>query len=615
MCGILGTVSVLPLAAAEVRSEAMRKIAHRGPDGAGEWVGPKAWFGHRRLSIVDVSDAGSQPMVCPISNRVMVFNGEIYNYLELREELKGLGHRFEGGSDSEVLLRGFHVWGPAVFQRANGMWAVAIWDPNTETLTLSRDRFGVKPLYYTISDGTLCFGSEPAAVLSLAGKAPVPSAAMILPFLITNRFHHGTSSFYEGLHAFPKGHTGEYTPGQAHLRSEPYWTYPAANLAPFNKGEAQEAFDAIFSDAVRLRMRSDVPVGLTLSGGLDSTAVLASIVKLGVNPAAAYTSVFGNGRSDERSWARTAGERSGVPVIEVPTGPEHWGAMIDEVLVHMAGPTASPAIMSMWSIMQHSRADGIPVLLEGQGADELFGGYPQYMAIQFLEDVKAGRLADAYAALQTNLRTAGPGQTFGWIAKSLAPGLTGKLLGQDLEKRARVDLHEDAYRSAMPADDASGAHYASGVLTALHHDHSRDVLPSLLHYGDSISMAHGIEIRLPFMDYRLVELVFSGQLTPVDSRQTKSLIRSFLERHGQPEIAARQDKLGYPTAVRDYLASYAQEELRDTLASPNDPLWTWVHRDQFARLVDGLQSGSPLATFHLWKAYTLARWLRLINAA
>ena len=249
-------------------------------------------LGHRRLSIVDLSATGHQPMVEAESGAAIVFNGEIYNHLELRAELERLGHRFLGTSDTEVLLHALLHWGDEALARLNGMWAFAFWDPGKQRLLLARDRFGVKPLYYRIGREGLAFASEPKALLRLFPEHRKVCRPALLDFLANNSLYAGDQSFYDGIRIVPPAHFGILERKQDQLRLGRYWDYPAEESHSLTADEAVAQFETLFEDAVRVRLRSDVPVGLTLSGGLDSTAVLAAATGGRAQAMTCFTSVY-----------------------------------------------------------------------------------------------------------------------------------------------------------------------------------------------------------------------------------------------------------------------------------------------------------------------------------
>ena len=610
MCGILGVFGPAAARLAARRFEgALGRIAHRGPDSAGTWHDDQAWLGHRRLAIIDLSKDGHQPMVDPASGHVIVFNGEIYNYRELRDELVAQGHRFHSHSDTEVLLKGYLAWGAEVQQRCNGMWAAAIWNPATQALFLTRDRFGKKPLYYARLESSLWLASEPKALHSLRPDLAEADPAAVVEMLVNSRLHLGKRSFYRDISALPPAHCATYDARSDRLAVRRYWDYPEAE-APVADSRRDEAFGQLFQDAIQLRLRSDVPLGLTLSGGLDSSAVLAADVQAGERPPRSYTSVYGQGRQGELGWAETAAGCAGTSVHQVSSSMDDWPTTLAAVVDHLDAPGQSPAVLPLWSIMKQARADGVPVLLEGQGADEILGGYTWYPAAQAVALARRGELG-GFARICRSMSEAFTWRwTLGWLARQAAPGLGRRLTRTRRHQLFRPNVIDYwRQRGEDPTLSRAGRGYEP-MYRAMWRDHAFDVLPGLLHYGDSISMAHGIESRLPFLDFRLVEWVFRHRPTLLDHGYTKAPLRSFLRARGFAAIAERRDKLGYPVPMTDWYRSIGGQWIDEILASPGAPIWDLMEPARVGELAQAAKRGSMAGAMHLFKFLTAELWLR-----
>jgi asparagine synthase (glutamine-hydrolysing) len=606
MCGILGCLGTSIPAEIPRFHTALDTLAHRGPDDSGVWVSADAVFGHRRLSILDLSPAGHQPMVEPASGAVIVFNGEIYNHIELREQLEGLGHRFVGHSDTEVLLHALIEWGEAALPRLNGMWAFAYWQPERKRLLLARDRFGVKPLYYRRGADGLAFASEPKALLSLFPEHRVVNEAVLLDFLGNNLLYAHGESFYQGIHVMPPAHYAVYDLTTGSFDQVSYWQYPAEEIEGLTRQEAVAQFDALLTDAVRLRLRSDVPVGLTLSGGLDSTGILAAA---GVNspaPLTCFTSVYGNGEVGELPWAQRASDAAHAPLIPVEAPADDWLATLRKVAWHMDGPGYSPAVYPLWHLMQRARSEGVPVLLEGQGADEALAGYPQYAVLDLLDRLSdhpaPGDLMTRFAAMR---RTFSLRWTAAWMARELSP----MLLRWHRQRTGFESLLRDGVKLPPVAEQPREGN-TDRVRQRLLADHAQNILPGLLHYGDAISMAHGIEARHPFMDYRLVEWMFRlPKRLRFGQGETKSVLREYLRKHGQIAIGNRPDKKGYPTPVGKWLASDQGREIEALLLKPGNSLHQWCDPAKIRRLIERNKQGVMGAEHHLYKLVSTQIWL------
>lgn len=610
MCGILGWFGRHGPEDAGRFEVALDLLAHRGPDDRGVLAAPGVLLGHRRLSILDLSPAGHQPMVEPASGAVIAFNGEIYNHVELRAELEGRGHQFFGRSDTEVLLHALIEWGEHALPRLNGMWAFAFWQPATQRLLVARDRFGVKPLYYRNGRDGFAFASEPKALLALFPEHRAVSEPTLLDFLGNNLLYARGESFYQGIHVLPPAHYAVYEGGRDEPRLSRYWDYPTSTDEELSAEDAIAQFDVLFTDAVRLRLRSDVPVGLTLSGGLDSTGVLAAASQNSAKPLTCFTSIYGEGEMGELSWAQLASDAARAPLIPVAAPPEDWLATLRKVAWHMDGPGYSPAVYPLWHLMRRARVEGVPVLLEGQGADEALAGYPQYAVLELLGYLsgRSGQrrsLTGATERMRALRRTFSLRWALAWSAREMSPMLLRW-------HRRRVGFQSLMHQGVKLPPVSEHLKFGDGdpVRQRLLADHSLFILPGLMHYGDAVSMAHGVEARNPFMDYRLVEWMFRlpGRLR-FNRSETKWVLREYLRKHGQQLIGNRPDKKGYPTPVGKWLASESGREVERMLLDPHSRLHEWCDPDKIKRLIEQNRQGVLGAEHHLYKLLSTQLWL------
>jgi asparagine synthase (glutamine-hydrolysing) len=612
MCGIVAVIGPSGRADDPRRDEALDIIAHRGPDDRGTWQDGEAWLGSRRLAIIDLSPGGHQPRVDQATGVAITFNGEIYNYLELREELIALGHVFGTQSDTEVLLRAYLQWGPDLLRHLNGMWAFVLWDPRAHQAMVARDRLGVKPFYYSARSGRLSVASEPKALLQLDPSLRRVDEGSLYAFLAEGRLYAGPGSFYAGIDVLPAGHYGTFRPGDSAPAVHRYWAPPGPAEQPMAYREAVDAFGEILHDSVRLRMRSDVPVGFTLSGGLDSSSVLQAAASEATRNGRlhAFTSTYdtaaGSPIIDERRWAQLVADAYDVDLERVPADVADWIGVLTRIVWHMDGPGYSPAVFPLWRIMERARARGIPVLLEGQGADELLGGYTQYAALAIWSSLSKGRLAASvrdYAALS---KTFSLRMLTLWLAREKAS------FAVDAYRRRVGSLgtldEEFTRRFRGSGTPAPSPKSVNGRLAV---DLTQEILPGLLHYGDAISMAHSIESRLPLLDYRLVELASSlpGDFK-VGHGETKRILRDHLRRVGLPVIANRRDKQGYPTPADSWLTADGGALLRSQLLPPGSEIHAYCRPDRLERLIDHHVAGRKGAGNHLYRLLTTQIWLR-----
>jgi asparagine synthase (glutamine-hydrolysing) len=621
VCGILAAVGVNAEISDPVATNALELLRHRGPDDHGLCRNPPALLANRRLSIIDLGPRGHQPFADPQTGVAITFNGEIYNYIELRQELEAVGHSFRTRTDTEVLLHAYLEWGQKCLARCNGMWAFVIWDPRNEETFFSRDRMGVKPLYYTSTTRGMAIASEPKALLALDANLRRVDEVSLYEFLAEGRLYASRRSFYEGIRILPPAHYGVYRIGAEPMLTR-YWRPPFDEVS--EDLAVAERFEEVFADSVRLRLRSDVPVGITLSGGLDSTAVLAQAMRqLGSGTALrAYTSVYrstpGEPVVDERAWARRAASAyPQVEVTEVEVTRAEWLKTLREIVWHMDGPGSSPAVYPLWAIMHRARQDGVPVLLEGQGADELLGGYTQYAALDLIDQLSALAQRPSGVSAQRLARDFGAYQSVFsarmltlWLVREGAPWLIAPY-------RRRIGalgvLRTDFVQASRGrSEPLPAAPPTSGRLPArLAADLTRDILPGLLQYGDAVSMAHSIETRYPFLDYRLVELCLRLPSSwKVKGGETKRVLRTYLRTVGQSVVADRREKLGYPTPADYWLAEHAGRLARQVLLSKNARIAKYCDLGKVARLITHHSTGGRGAGNHLYRLLTSELWLQ-----
>ena len=622
MCGILGVAGagVHEYQSNDKFDAALDILAHRGPDDRGVYSESGVQLGHRRLSIIDLTAAGHQPMLDAESGAVIVFNGEIYNYRELRSELEKLGHHFVTETDTEVLLKSYLEWGAECQNRFNGMWAFAIWLPKAKKLFLSRDRFGVKPLYFIAEKDRFAFASEPKALLSLFPNYRKVDPKALYLFLTEGKLYTEGYSFYAGISLLLPAHCAEYQLDSSVLRQWRYWDYPAEAVKIGNEIESEiEEFSSLLEDAIRLRLRSDVPVGVTLSGGLDSTAILTGSRSAAGGERVCLTSVYGANERGEAAWAALAAAPFGITPVEVEAPHDQLLDTLRQISWHMDGPGYSPAVYPLWFLMKQAKDKGIPVLLEGQGADEALGGYPQYAALELLQQIRSCITHPSSArASEVELTWAGMVRTFTqrwtllWLLRESVPALIGwnrrRVGAGSTLKREFVEAFKPA-RSVVGSGDLQPRYDATSL--RLWQDHSRDILPGLLHYGDTIAMAHGVESRLPFMDYRLVEWLFSRNAAiKIRSGETKWVLREYLRRHGQQKIGNRPDKLGYPTPVEKWLAAGRGAMPKEILLSPGAKIHAYCEPSRLKRLIEFHAAGKAGAGNHLYRLVSTELWLQ-----
>ncbi|MDF1586028.1 asparagine synthase (glutamine-hydrolyzing) [Marinimicrococcus flavescens] len=615
MCGILGIVGRLADGPEPAFAAALDRIAHRGPDDAAVFSAPGIRLGHRRLSIIDLSSAGRQPMEDAQSGAQLVFNGEIYNYLELKAELEALGERFATRTDTEVLLRALLRWGEGALPRLNGMFAFALWLPREQRLFFARDRFGVKPFVWAMREGSMGFASEPKALLAAMDLPGAPDAAVLADFLVWGVARSPGRTFFDGLQQLPPGHCGSFRIGDAAPSLRRWWDYPDRPPEPADARAAAERFAELFDDAVRLRLRSDVPVGVSLSGGLDSTAVLAGWMKIGAAAPLCLTSVYGQSGGGESGWARRACAPYGLSPVEAMAAQDEWLDVLEQVAWHMDAPCDTPAVFPVWCLMREARARGVPVMLEGQGADEMFAGYTAYAGIDLAGRLGRLDLAGFARGLGAYRRTFPLRNLLSQVARTLVPGpatmARARLGGLSVLRPGLAAAVPGLAGLPGPAEAPPAALAGDPVSARLWQSHSFDSLPRYLHYSDAIGMAHAIESRMPFMDWRLVEWAFA-QPTAIKLKdgRTKWPVRAYLEANGQKAIAERTDKKGYPTPLAAWLRGEAGSAVRDLLTAGDARIAAWCEPREIARLFERRRSPGGAGDLLLFRLLSTELWLR-----
>lgn len=619
MCGIAGIVDSIGGQGGDLEALVERMtsaIAHRGPDGAGHFAADHVALGHRRLAILDLSDAAAQPMCSADDELVLVFNGEIYNFVELRQELAALGHQFTSSGDTEVLLKAFQQWGPACVRRFNGMWAFALWDRRERTLFLSRDRLGVKPLYYVERHGRLYFGSEISALRAVV-ELREANVAKLHDYLAYGYRTNDGQTLFAGVHELPPATNLRWHLGR--VTQEQYWTLPEAPLQ-LDIDAAGERLRELLTDAVRLRFRADVPVALLQSGGIDSS-IIATLVndaiaggRLDTSTVTAYSAVFPGHAVDEAAAVDMLLEACPlIQGVKLTADGGHVAESFEAYCAAMQEPMSSAASFMHWRLMQAVRAAGTKVVINGQGADEAWAGYGYYIRGYRLLDLlltRPGAVPGEIAAMQ---------RAMGFGLASTIAQLGKAMMGRVAASRWRARFGEGTFSVLAPR------------FMAMHEGHLPDLgmvwggsnlerhlrgqlcdygFNQILHYEDQSSMSQGIEIRSPFVDYRLMELAFS---LPAEYKfsggQTKRLLRRTFASRVPAAIINSGRKLGFATPTADWLAEPAMRQWIRELTSSADFRQREIWRgDALARALVDPASAKP--AFPAWRFLMAAVWLR-----
>jgi asparagine synthase (glutamine-hydrolysing) len=597
MCGIGGIVGGRPDPAhVSALAEAM---AHRGPDGQATWTSDGVAFAFRRLAIIDLNPRSDQPL--HHDHLHLVFNGEIYNYLELRDELRSVGHRFVTEGDGEVLLHAWAEWGESALDRLNGMFAFAVWDDRDGSLTVATDPFGEKPLYWIATGERLAFASDIRALMQVEGAVGAANEKALAPFVALGMLPPIDQSFFAGISRLPGAHVLRWRGGQYETAR---WWWPSEIPTPATYEDAVERLRELLLGSIRLRLRSDVPVGTSLSGGIDSSAVVALSAELtGDHRRHAFTASFAGFERDETRFAAEVASAAGVmehPLVR-PTAPE-WLADLDRLVMDQEEPFTSTSIYAQWRVMAAAREAGVTVLLDGQGADELFGGY----------DVTGGwalRSAGARAAALGLLR--GPSRLA--RAKAMATELVPPVVARRYRRAiaspyASTEAIAQAIRIEPEPTEASSPLRRNLLREAFHTS-----LPGLLRFADRDSMAHSCEVRLPFLDRRLAEFALS---LPPDylyrHDTTKQVLRDAVRGAVPDAVLARRDKGRFETPEERWFAEPAF--LERALGVFTDPSVKGSGLYDVGAITRDARDGSWRSTPALWRALNVELWRSAITS-
>lgn len=620
MCGINGIFLYKPACDSESLSSNItlmnNSISHRGPDGSGRYISDSFAMGHVRLSIIDLSEDASQPMFNEEKDFVLVFNGEIYNYLELIPELKACGHIFRSNSDSEVILHAYEEWGVDCVQRFNGMWAFAIWDVRRKRLFASRDRLGVKPFYYFKDDSKIIFASE---IKAIAVVQPLHQAnlAKVHDYLRYGYRTNDGNTFFADVHELLPGHNLVVETGA--LIISRYWQLPQANSSQESDATLRDRFTALLEDSVRLRFRSDVPVALLQSGGLDSSAICRVVDddiesgRLACESVTAFTAVFPGFEHDEQARVRELiGTCKHVQLVELTPTANELMADLPKFVAGMGEPVQSTTSFVHWQVMQAVHARGIKVIINGQGADEALAGYAPYIVGYRLLDTLLS------APLQTWSQGCGMRSRLGYSLFKLIAQTAKAMLGRRAASKWRATRVEGT--TQVLASTFCLQHDAclpdSSMLFAPRNldQHLRTQIEhygfnQILHYEDHSAMMSSIEMRSPFVDYRLMEFAFSlPDRLKFDNGITKRIQREAFANRLPNSIIDNHQKIGFATPFQKWMESptlnnYFQDVVGSSLFQSRS-IWDG------AKIKKRFEQTRKYPNFPFWRFINLELWAR-----
>jgi asparagine synthase (glutamine-hydrolysing) len=578
MCGLAGILSLDGRTDLRGPIERMtNSLVHRGPDDSGVLVENQLALGFRRLSILDLEQTGHQPMTSADGSCTLVFNGEIYNYLELRKDLEKRGYNFRSTGDTEVLLNAYCEWGRECLSKLNGMWAFLIYDRRRNIIFGSRDRFGIKPLYIHRGKQSVLFGSEIKAICASGMYRKEMDWETIADFLVRKQLDQSDRTFFSGIEQIPAGSAFELDFG-GQIEISQFWSL--TNLEPFDFDDPIEAYGEIFEDAVRLRTRSDVPIGVFLSGGVDSTAILCSLARTRNNlpskdQGRLRALAFMDPRFDERRFIDDTILQTGAELEQVDYDSSSIWEDLPKVLWHHDQPVHSTTALIGYRLSQAAAEQGIKVILNGQGADETAAGYQSYFQAYWHTILAAGGVGALYKELEQHALLWGgdPKRNFLNIMRYKLSGQLYRFQSYrklrshfDRKKNLRHPwFTSELLDSLRPAEGRQNVRLDLNTELQAAVEHSP--MPLYLRIEDRNSMAHSVEVRVPFLDYRLVSLLFSS---PGESKMqgpfNKHIVRESMRGRIPDSVRNRHEKMGFPSPAGVWM-SELKDNFLDTLNS------------------------------------------------
>ncbi|MFA4877235.1 MAG: asparagine synthase (glutamine-hydrolyzing) [Methanoregula sp.] len=578
-------------------SEMSGRLTHRGPDGEGTRIRGSVGLVHRRLAIIDLSLEGLQPMTSEDGTLWIVFNGEIYNFIELREELVSKGHRFHSQSDTEVILHAYEEWGEECLPRFNGMWAFAIHDEKTGTLFCARDRFGIKPFYFTTVGGSFLFASEIKALLAHPGAGTRPNVPVLGTFLAWGVQDHSGETMFEGIFQLPPAHAMKVTVSgpEAPFR---YWDVKVSDTIRDNVPDDEVAarLRTLLEDATRIHLRSDVAVGTCLSGGIDSSTLTVLINQLIRNESPAsvgaqqktFSAVFSDKRFDESRYIDEIVTATGVDAHRtVPSPGELWDD-IDRLVYLQDEPFGSLSIYAQYCVMRLAK-ENVKVVLDGQGADELLGGYLAYQG-SYIRGLLAS--LHGWTALMEGI---GSLRHHGGFFRSA--------LKQLLVRRRRRTL----LKCPAPAVNR----YGGSLPVVLHRELISTNLPALLHYEDRNAMGFSMESRVPYLDVRLVEYLASlPENQKIRGGITKIALRNAIRGIVPESIRCRMDKMGFVTPEEVWMKEDLRPFVLEVISSDEFAGRSLWNADEVIRNYLSFLEGKTAYSPEIWRIICTELWLR-----
>jgi asparagine synthase (glutamine-hydrolysing) len=612
MCGIGGIVG--PGSDPQRVHRMMDEQKHRGPDGEGFFSDREVALGHRRLSIIDLSDAGRQPMSTPDGRYTLIFNGEIYNYRELRSELSPAELR--SSTDSEILLHAYAKWGPNCLERLIGMFAFAIWDSNHQELFLARDRFGIKPLYFSRLDGDFLFSSEIRGLLT-AGVERTVNEKVLYDFLARDFYEHNDETFFAGIHKLPPASWMVIKRSGEMVGPEVYWSLAdeAAKMkVPARQEEREEVLLNLCSSAIDLHLRSDVPVAVALSGGLDSATLLALLDRVHPDPSRveAFSFCFPESEYSERPYVEAMATHTGRKATFAEVSAKTFAETAEKFCLSQEEPYAGAPISAYSLCFERARAAGFIVVMDGSGLDEGLAGYDRFRPARWADLLASGRhheleLEFASGGVNSELK-----RNQAAIQMKIAAQPAGDVgLGQDLTKSVKPDcINQDFANFAASESPTFSRPFHDSLRNLMYRELRYTKLPRALRFRDRLSMAVGTELRPPFLDHRLMAYEFA---LPAEDLIHRGVSKSILRRAAKrllPETTRLASKRSVQTPQREWFRNELKDWVRERVDQRSFWQRGWIDRKTGMHALEQFLNGKGDNSFFIWQWINLEIWAR-----
>lgn len=600
MCGICGIVGEKAESKDDLVRSMMKALVHRGPDGEGLYKDKDICLGHRRLKVIDLSEKAKQPMFNEDGNIVIIHNGEVFNYIELREELKKLGHKFKSSNDTEVIIHGYEEWGIEFLNKLNGMFSFALYDRKEKKCILVRDRFGIKPLYWTINEGVLFFASEIKPLLKKEIIKAKVNDNMVFDYLVFARVDHTEQTFFKDIFRLKPGHMIKYSNDKLIIKK--WWHLKTEKNVNIN-------FLNLLDNAVELRLRSDVSIGSSLSGGLDSSSIMTIMrKKMKEIPLYSFSAVHDkNWEKDEKKYIDIMVEQLNLKGKTVKPKLSSLLEEIDNLIYHQEEPFGSPSVYASWKVMELAHKNKIKVILNGQGGDEILAGYPYFTTYYLRELIGNGHLFKFFKEtcfLIKRERDFFPLKLFFFLI------LSKKFKKKALQKKMQVinnEFFNNKFKNSRVIEDFIDAPNLNKAII----NHLEFKLEHLLRYEDKNAMAFSIETRLPFLDYRLVEYMVAqpAEIKIKDGIQ-KKILRDNMDGILPDYIRLRKDKVGFEIPEYEWYQDKKFKQFYKKYANKKMKTIKYYDSNKLKKLISNYLKGKKGNERILWRILNLELWYR-----